>query len=403
MDLVRRQYETYPYPERDPAEEANQLIEGSPSHPVEIDHYLFQGRRDWSQPFRALVAGGGTGDGLVMLAQKLADIGCPAEITYIDMSEASRAIAEARIKARNLQVNFITGDLLSAPDHGPFDYVDCCGVLHHLPDPDAGFRALAEALSPEGGMGLMVYAPYGRSGVYPLQAAFGALLADDLPGEQVRLAKRALGSLAQVHPFVRNPILGDHRDSDAGLYDLLLHSRDRPYSVEDLMGALDQAGLGLASFVEHARYDPLAYLPSDEDFSNRVKALAPLARMALAERLAGNIKTHIAYVTRAGQATKAMARPTKPDLVPHLSGVAPQALAQQIKARGRFSATIDGIAFRRDIPSSAAGLIARIDGRASLGQIAAGQDWMAFSAAWAPVHKALTGVNLLHYSTGARR
>jgi hypothetical protein len=30
-------------------------------------------------------------------------------------------------------------------------------------------------------------------------------------------------------------------------------------------------------------------------------------------------------------------------------------------------------------------------------------DWLAFGAAWAPVHRALTGFNLLHYSEGARR
>ncbi len=32
-----------PYPERDPAEQATRLIEGSPSHPVGIDHFLFRG------------------------------------------------------------------------------------------------------------------------------------------------------------------------------------------------------------------------------------------------------------------------------------------------------------------------------------------------------------------------
>lgn len=160
---------------------------------MEIDHFLYGGRRDWSQPFRALVAGSGTGDGLIMLAQKLADIGCPAEISYLDMSEASRAVAEARAAARGLgSIRFVTGDLLSAPELGRFDYIDCCGVLHHLPDPDAGFAALAEALAPGGGIGLMVYAPYGRTGVYPLQAAFGRLLRDDPPAEQVRLALAAL-------------------------------------------------------------------------------------------------------------------------------------------------------------------------------------------------------------------
>jgi hypothetical protein len=60
VDPVKAQYEAYPYPERDPADEAKRLVEGSPSHPVEIDHFLFGGRRDWTRPFRALVAGGGT-------------------------------------------------------------------------------------------------------------------------------------------------------------------------------------------------------------------------------------------------------------------------------------------------------------------------------------------------------
>ena len=137
---VQDQYETFPYPERDPADEAKRMITGSPSHPLEIDHMLFGGVRDWSNGTRILVAGGGTGDALVQLAQVLTSAKKPFEITYIDLSKASREIAEARIKARGLKgVTFITGSLLDAAEYGPFDYIDCCGVLHHLPDPQAGF------------------------------------------------------------------------------------------------------------------------------------------------------------------------------------------------------------------------------------------------------------------------
>ena len=50
-----------------------------------------------------------------------------------------------------------------------FDHVVCTGVLHHLPDPDAGLRALRDVLAPGGALHLMVYAPYGRAGVYMLQ------------------------------------------------------------------------------------------------------------------------------------------------------------------------------------------------------------------------------------------
>ena len=150
---VKDQYEAYPYPARDPAEESNRLVTGSPSRLLEIDHYLFRGQRDWRRPFRALVAGGGTGDGLVMLTQQLADAGVPAQVTYLDLSSASRAIAQARIAARGLaaQVTFVSGSLLDLPQLGleDFDYIDCCGVLHHLADPSAGLAALAGALAPD--------------------------------------------------------------------------------------------------------------------------------------------------------------------------------------------------------------------------------------------------------------
>ena len=406
MDPVKLQYETYPYPERNLADETVRLIEGSPSHPVEIDHFLFGGRRDWSQPFRALVAGGGTGDGLIMLAQKLADIGCPAEVTYLDMSEASRAVAEARAGVRALDnIRFITGDLLAAPQHGPFDYIDCCGVLHHLPDPDAGFRALEQALAPGGGMGLMVYAPYGRTGVYPLQAAFGRLFAGDTPKAQVGLARAALETLPKTNWFPRNTLLGDHRGSDAGLYDLLLHSRDRPYTVAELGGALERAGLVTVSLLEPARYDPMRYLPPE--MAERVKALEPLERAALAEQLAGNMKTHIVYTARAvaGGGEAAQAQPSQAEAVPHLKGVAAAALARHVAAKGGFSVDTDGLDYAIDLPRASAPLIGAIGGGRSLREIAAAArlDWMAFGAAWGPVHRGLTGFNLMHYSKEARR
>src|SRR5262245_2796729 len=154
-DRVREQYEAFPYPPRDPRDEAKRLVEGSPSHLREIDHYVFAGRRDWTKPFLALAAGGGAGDGTIMLAQHLADRGCPAELVYLDLSTAARGIAEARARQRGLEsIRFITASLLDLPqlELGRFDYVDCCGVLHHLPAPAAARALLAEALRPGRGL-----------------------------------------------------------------------------------------------------------------------------------------------------------------------------------------------------------------------------------------------------------
>ena len=50
-----------------------------------------------------------------------------------------------------------------------FDQIVCTGVLHHLADPDVGLSALRSVLKPDGAMQLMVYAPYGRTGIYMLQ------------------------------------------------------------------------------------------------------------------------------------------------------------------------------------------------------------------------------------------
>src|SRR5689334_6783901 len=172
LDEVRAQYEALPYPARDPGDEAVRLITGSPSHILEVNHYLFAGRRNFNRPFRTLVAGGGTGDACIMLAQQLVDRRCPGEVVYLDLSTASRAVCEARAKARGLRnIQFLTGSLLDLPSMpiGSFDYIDCTGVLHHLPDPAAGMQALASVLHPDGGMGVMLYVEYGRSGVYPLQ------------------------------------------------------------------------------------------------------------------------------------------------------------------------------------------------------------------------------------------
>ncbi len=392
------QYEVYPYPERDPADEHRRLITGSPSHPWEIDHFLFAGRRDWRQPLRALVAGGGTGDGLIQLAAQMAAAGRPAEITYLDLSRAARAVAEARAAERGLHnITFVTGSLLDAPDHGQFDYIDCCGVLHHLPEPQRGFDALAAALAPGGGIGLMVYAPFGRSGVYPLQQAFGALLADLPAPDKLAAARRILARLPAGHPFSRNPHLVDHEQSDAGFYDLLLHSRDRPFTVDQLAESLGAAGLDLVDFTQPALYDLARLLPDGVD---PPEALDRIGRMAVAEKLRGTIKTHVAYAVRAGRAGAARARASDPGLVPQIKGASGAQLARVVAAKGRLRITSGGENVDEPVARQAAPLIAAIDGHRTLAQIArkVGLDDFAFRTRWMPVERVLCDWGLMLYA-----
>jgi SAM-dependent methyltransferase len=402
MDEMQAQYEVYPYPERDPRDEVKRLITGSPSWPQEMDHWLWGGARDWSQPLRALVAGGGTGDGLIQLAQRLTDAGRAYRITYIDMSSAARAIAEERARVRGLEeITFVTGSLLDAGKHGPFDYIDCCGVLHHLPDPQAGFDALAGALAPGGGIGLMVYAPLGRSGVYPLQAGFGALLAGLAPEEKLAAAKAVFANIPEGHPFKTNPHLVDHKASDAGFYDLLLHSSDRAFSVPEMLGALGTAGLELAGVPEPAMYDLKALLPESmlPEGVALPEGLSEAETMATAENLRGTFKTHIAYAVPKGAR---LAPPMgKPAAIPHLRGIDPRRLAQAVAQKGALRLTVGGSKVTLAIPKAAAPMIALIDGRRDLGAIRAVSrlDPIAFNTIWGAAERALTGYGQLHYST----
>ncbi|MEM8741020.1 MAG: class I SAM-dependent methyltransferase [Pseudomonadota bacterium] len=333
------------------------------------------------------------------MAQVLTSARKPHHITYVDLSPEARRVAEARIAARGLQnVTFHTGSLLEAADLGTFDYIDCCGVLHHLPDPQAGFDALARVLSPDGGLGVMVYAPYGRTGVYPLQEAFETLFAKDTPAARVAAARAALETLPDTNWFLRNAQLSDHQASDAGLFDLLLHARDAPFWIEDLDAALTAAGLQMISPIEPARYDPARCLPATPDTAARLKALSPPARMGLAERLSGDLRMHIVYAAPAARAKSAMAKP-EPKAVPRLSGLPAAALAKTVAKQGGVDITYAGVKHRIEIPGKAGALIGQIGGRA-LGEIAtaARMDWFAFMQLWGPVHRGLTGYNRLHYT-----
>jgi len=407
-DPVLAQYEAYPYPARDPREETERLITGSPSQLAEVNHHLFAGRRNFALPFRALVAGGGTGDAAIMLAQQLSDEAgsgtAAGEVVYLDISVAAREIAEARAGVRGLaNIRFATGSLSDLPGLGlgAFDYIDCCGVLHHLADPAAGLKALTAVLAEGGGLGLMVYGALGRTGVYPLQQALRDLGAGLPLDARVDLARRLLDDLPATNWFRRNPFLGDHKRSDAELVDLLLHARDRAYRVSELVELLEGAGLVPVAFPEALRYDPSSYL-DDPKLLKRLDGLTWTARASLAEALAGNMKTHVVYATPAGSLAGRVARPDRPEAIPLLTDDDGPAMAEAIGQSLGLTANFDGVKLRLALPRLAPAMLARIDGRASLAEIHqdlqvldSGLDWPAFKGQFDQVYRALNGLGRL--------
>jgi SAM-dependent methyltransferase len=131
-----------------------------------MDYHLFWPDRSYKEDFSILVAGCGTSQ-----AAKHALRWPAARVTGIDISETSVRCTEELKRKHNL-TNL---EVYQLPIGGvtelgtAFDQIVCTGVLHHLANPDAGLSALREVLKPHGAMHLMVYAPYGRAGIYMVQ------------------------------------------------------------------------------------------------------------------------------------------------------------------------------------------------------------------------------------------
>lgn len=370
-DPVRVQYEEYPYPARDPADEAKRLITGSPSHIDELNQFVFGGRRNFAKPFRALVAGGGTGDATIMLAQQLALAGSPGEVTYIDLSEASREIAEARAKARGLSnVRFVGMSLLDLPgsDLGTFDYIDCCGVLHHLADPEAGLQSLVRVLSDDGGLGMMVYGEFGRIGVYPIQEMMRSLVPEGPPAFRLEMTKRLLKQIPKTNWLRRNPFIADHLEQgDAGLFDLFLHARDRAYRIPEIAAMLEAADLRPTAFIQPAVYDPASYL-TDRSLLNPLEGSTWIERCAFSELLVGNMRKHIFYAVKK---RNPVCLPDPADFlaVPVLRDFDEKVFSENFRPGTSISANNDGLSIRLPLPRLSAAIVRRIDNQRNIGSI----------------------------------
>ncbi len=171
-----------------------------------------------------------------------------------------------------------------------FDQVVCTGVLHHLADPLAGLRALRSVLEPDGAMLLMVYAPYGRAGVYMMQEfcrRVGITASDD--GIQTLVA--TLGALPAAHPL---RALKDAPDFHSGgaIADALLHPRDRAYSVPELLEFLEAGGLTLGRWVRQAPYSRRCGLMARVSTATQIAQRTPAEQFAAVELLRGTMVRH---------------------------------------------------------------------------------------------------------------
>jgi hypothetical protein len=145
-------------------------------------------------------------------------------------------------------------------------------------------------------MQIMVYAGYGRTGIYMMRE-YCRLLGVAPAKEELPALGRALEGLPDDHPLahlLRKAT--DFRHPNA-LADAFLHPQDRAYTVPQVYEWLDRCGMSFGRWIEQAPYLPQCGLLAKTPHAERLVELPESSQHAAAELFRGTMTQHnfVAY------------------------------------------------------------------------------------------------------------
>ena len=291
-DAVRAFYDSHPYPAPIGNLDRHRELYRNPDRRRAVSLLLWPTEKQRANR-EILVAGCGTSQAAIHALREP-----DARVTAIDFSETSLCHTrnlQRKYGLRNLDLHRLAIEQVEELGR-TFDQIVCTGVLHHLRDPDIGLGSLRRVLAPNGAMHLMVYAPYGRAGIYMIQE-YCRLLGVGATQAELRDLSTMLDVLSADHPIAG--VVGrakDFRNPDA-LADALLHPRDRAYTVPQLYAWLERCGLSFGRWFEQAPYLPQCGAVARTPHAARLASLPPSLKHAAVELLRGTMTRHsfIAY------------------------------------------------------------------------------------------------------------
>jgi 2-polyprenyl-3-methyl-5-hydroxy-6-metoxy-1,4-benzoquinol methylase/tetratricopeptide (TPR) repeat protein len=241
--LAQAQYEESPYPrwiKSAPVGDAaaiNARLRGQ---------FPFSGFRNLDRrgPLDVLVAGCGTGQQLVDVAQRIAD----ARVLAIDLSRTSLAYAKRQTLALGLNnIEYGQADILRLDALGrTFDIVDCCGVLHHLGDPEAGWRVLLSLLRANGLMRVALYSELARQHIVAARTFVAERGYTPTPHD-IRRFRQDVLALPNHHP-VKEVARSPDFFSISGCRDLVFHVQEHRFNLPRIAEFLVANGLEFLGF-----------------------------------------------------------------------------------------------------------------------------------------------------------
>jgi SAM-dependent methyltransferase len=293
-DAVAKLYNTYPFP-------PEPLLDEPPPGYNWRWHWLAAysfctGQMPERQDVKILDAGCGTGVG----TEYLVHLNPQAQVTGIDLSE--RAIATAQERCRRSGADRATFHHLSIYDAGQlpgqFDWINCVGVLHHMPDPKRGIQVLADKLAPGGIFHIFVYAAIGRWEISLMQKAI-ALVQGDQRGDYqdgVRVGRQIFASLPEGNRLKRREqerwAMENQRDECFA--DMYVHPQEIDYTLDTLFDLIEASGLEFLGFSNPRVWDLERLLGDNPEMLARASQLPEKDRYRLIELLDPEI-THFEF------------------------------------------------------------------------------------------------------------
>lgn len=270
---VRSLYEKYPYPT--PEDRISRVKNGTfieRGYPNLFFHNIWPYRK-YSGKLDILIAGCGS-----MHAVEYAAANPEANVIGIDLSHQSLEHTNMLMDKHgvtNLALHKLPLENISTLNK-KFDLIVSTGVIHHLPNPETGLKALNKALKKDGSMYLMLYGKYGRDAIYYVQELMCALglSVENLTEDTLDIVYEILQSLPPYHPIhARSHIFSDlcNKDKKAEMIDYFLHPQDKAYSMPEIYKLLDSSGLKMQKLLNQADYLPECHSFSRTSYFEEIK------------------------------------------------------------------------------------------------------------------------------------
>ena len=241
--LVQNQYEENPYP--------RWIRLATDAKPLDVDTALrrmfplatFNLLKKYDTP-DILIAGCGTGQHSIGTALRFRG----ARILAVDLSMASLCYAKRKTQEMGLtSIEYAQADLLRLAEiDRHFDVIESAGVLHHLADPLAGWRALLSLLRPGGLMRLGLYSEVARRNI----AKARTLISKHGYGSTADDIRQCRQFLANNDSDVEIKLVTELYDyfSTSNCRDLILHVSEHLMTIEILRDFIKDNNLRFIGF-----------------------------------------------------------------------------------------------------------------------------------------------------------